>query len=113
VLVVGHGDLFLTRWHGSLSCLLSPSSGGVAMLGEHSREARSSAWSGTKVARAGGALDRRPRKPPDYDHPVDAAGVARLLRLGVRRLALAFGCWSGITAECPGGKERACLPVRQ
>lgn len=40
-------------------------------------------WRGRAQAR--GALDRRVAAAPDYDHPVDAAGVVRLLRLGVRR----------------------------
>jgi hypothetical protein len=43
-----------------------------------------------KGAPARGALDRQLQQPPDYDHRVDASGVAWLLRLGVRRLALAF-----------------------
>lgn len=47
--------------------------------------ARSSACPGTGVAQVHGALDRPLRKSPECGHPVDATGVARLLRLGVRR----------------------------
>jgi hypothetical protein len=49
-------------------------------------------------------LDRQLRQAPNYSQPVDAAGVARFLRLGVRRLALAFWLLVRDHGQLSGGR---------
>jgi hypothetical protein len=65
------------------------------------------------VAPVRGALDRQLQQAPHYDHRVDAAGVARLLRLGVRRLALAFWLLVRDHTWLSRGRGARCLPVRR